>query len=89
MVIADNLYDTAALSWPCWPVCRNHFPRREGLAGLAAHCPRWCALGLLLCAGRRAVQQGPVKGAQTELLGGLCWSLLPGTRSVAVELAGT
>lgn len=29
MVIADNLYLTAALGWPYRPLCSNHFPGRE------------------------------------------------------------
>lgn len=29
MVIADNLYHTAALGWPGWPLYSNHFPGRE------------------------------------------------------------
>lgn len=39
MVIADNLYDTAALSCPCWPSWGNHFPSQEGIAGQAASRP--------------------------------------------------
>lgn len=58
MVIADNLYDTAALSCPCWPLCRNHFPRQEGVAAHAAAHPG-LVLGLFLCVRRRrAVQPG-------------------------------
>lgn len=41
MVIADNLYDTAALSRPCWPLCRNHFPSGKLWLGRAA--PAWAA----------------------------------------------
>lgn len=33
MVIADNLYLTAALGWPYWPLCGNHFPGREWIVG--------------------------------------------------------
>ena len=29
MVIADNLYCTAALGWPGWPLYGNHFPGWE------------------------------------------------------------
>lgn len=44
MVIADNLYDTAALSWPCWPLCRNHFPSgKRWLGRPRAAAPAWGA----------------------------------------------
>lgn len=39
MVIADNLYDTAALSHPRRPLCGNHFPSQEWIAGQTASGP--------------------------------------------------
>lgn len=42
MVIADNLYLTAALGWPYWPLCSNHFLGREWIVCRTGTKPASC-----------------------------------------------
>lgn len=66
MVIADNLYDTAALSCPCRPLCRNHFPRREGVAARAAHGLVWVWGCSFVWGGGLCNLETLIKGTETE-----------------------
>lgn len=76
MVIADNLYDTAALSWPCRPLCRNHFPSgKRWLGRPRAPAPAW---GAPLC--QEEEEKGSAScnaacGCEPKALGSLCCSL--------------
>lgn len=73
MVIADNLYDTAALSWLCWPARGNHSPSGRG-CWLGSGCPSCLLPGAV--AGPLFEQEGRALGGPFEVYwksqAGLC-----------------